>query len=108
MALPEAAQIPVRLDGPGIGDRMLAVEPEQLGLVVCGLRPSVDRAVVAREQLDRCRPNHAETISRGGREEMQLGVIVLPAEIAVKAADLRRRLMAPAFFVETLCRHVNA
>src|SRR5215210_3004237 len=108
MALPEAPQISGSLDGPGIGDRMLAVEPEQLGLVVCGLRPCVDRAVVAREQLDRRRADHAEMIARRGREEMQFGVIVPPAENAVQAADLRRRLIAPAFFVQPLRSHVYA
>src|SRR5689334_12575694 len=96
MLLVEPAVIEVALHGPVIGHGVAAVQRNQFRLVFGGLRPSVNRAMVVGEQFDRCRPDHAEEIVCCGRDEMNLGIGPLPAEITVETGQPRWRLVAPA------------
>ena len=107
MLLAELAGIDVALHRPGIGDGELAVEREQAHLVPGGLRPGVDRAVVAIEQLHRRRPDHAEGVAGGGGDQMDFRPLALPAEIGIDAGKLGRRLEAPAVVAQPLRREVE-
>ena len=79
-----------------------AVHREELGLVLGGLRPGVDRTIVVAEQIDRGGPDHAEIVVGDRRDEVDLGVSTSPAQIAVKAREPRGRLVAPAVILEAL------
>ena len=100
MGLLEFAVIEIALHRPVVGDRVATVHRDQLRLVFCGLRPSVDRAVIVVEKIDRGRPDHAEIVVGDRRNEVDLGVRPSPAEIAVEAREPRRRLVAPAVILE--------
>src|SRR5262249_38543076 len=89
MRLIEPAIIKIALHRPMVGHGVAAVERNQSRLVFGGLRPGVNRAIVVGEQLDRCRSNHAEVVVCCGRDEMNLGIGALPAEIAHHAAPPR-------------------
>ena len=104
MLLVEPAVIEIALHRPMVGHVVAAVEREQLRSVLCSLRPGEDRPVVVVEQLERRRPDHAEIVVGGRRDEVDLGVGALPAEIAIEAREPRRRLVAPAVVLEPLRR----
>src|SRR4029453_10573987 len=82
-------------------DGVTAIEGKQLRLVFRGLRPGEDRAVIVVEEFDRRRPDHAKEIVGSAGDQMDLRVGAFPAEIAVKAGDPRRRLVAPAGVLES-------
>src|SRR5262249_51518033 len=77
-------------------------------LVFGGLWPGVDRAIVVSEEFDGRRSDHAEEIVCCGRDEMNLGIGALPAEIAVEARQPRWRLVAPAVILETFRREIES
>ena len=108
VGLLEPAVIEVALDRPMVGHRVAAVERKQLRLVLRRLRPGVDRAIVVVEQLDRRRPDDAEVVVGGRRDEMDLRIGPFPAEIAVEARNSRRRLVAPAVVLETFRGQIEA
>src|SRR5262249_31594677 len=100
MFLVEPAIIEIALHRPMVSDGVAAVERNQLRLVFGGLRPSVNRAIVVGEEFDGRRSDHAEEIVCCGRDEMNLGIGALPAEIAIEARQPRWRLVAPAVILE--------
>ena len=53
--LPEMTEIDVALHRPVVGDGIAAVERDQPRLVAGGLRPGIDRAEVAVDEIDRRR-----------------------------------------------------
>src|SRR5262249_16036490 len=89
------------------GHGVAAVERNQFRLVFVGLRPSVNRAIVVGEQFDWRRSDHAEEIVCFGRDEMNLGVGALPAEIAVETRQPPWRLEAPAVILEAFRREIE-
>src|SRR5215813_11027971 len=107
MLLVEPAIIKIALHRPMVGHGVAAVERNQFRLVFGGLRPGVNRAIVVGEQFDWCRSDRAEEIVRCGRDEMNLGVGALPAEIPVEARQPRWRLEAPAVVLETFRREIE-
>src|SRR5262245_40771711 len=100
MLLVKPAIIEIALDGPMVGHGVAAIERDQGCFVLGGLRPGVNGAIVVGEQFDRRRSDHAEEIVCRGRDQMNLGIGALPAEIAVEARQPRRRLVAPAVVLE--------
>ena len=100
MLLVKPAIIEIALDGPMVGHGVAAVERDQRPFVLGGLRPGVNRAIVVGEQFDRRRSDHAEVVVGCGRDQMDLGIGALPAEIAVEARKPRWRLVAPAVVLE--------
>src|SRR5262249_51943851 len=96
MLLVKPAIIEIALDGPMVGHGVAAVERDQRRFVLGGLRPGKDRAIVVGEPVDRRRSNRAEEIVCCGRDEINLGIGALPAEIAVETRQPRWRLVAPA------------
>src|SRR5262245_21122119 len=100
MLLVKPAIIEIALDGPMVGHGVAAVERDQRRFVLGGLRPGENRAIVVGEQFDRRRSDHAEEIVCCGRDQMDLGIGALPAEIAVEARKPRWRLVAPAVVLE--------
>src|SRR5262249_22411425 len=102
VGLLKLAHVEIALDDPVVGDVIAAVEGKELCLISRGLRPGEDRPVVVVEKLDRRRPDHAEEIVGSARDQMDLRVGALPAEIAVEAGDPRWRLVAPAIVFEPL------
>src|SRR5262249_23270483 len=107
MLLVKPAIIEIALDGPMVGHGVAAVERNQRRFVVGGLRPGKDRAIVVGEQSDRRRSEPAEEIVCCGRDEMNLGIGALPAEIAVDARQPRWRLEAPAVVLEAFRREIE-
>src|SRR5262249_15949257 len=108
MLLVEPAIIEIALHRPMVSYRIAAVERNQLRLVFGGLRPGKGRAIVVGEQFDRRRSDHAEEIVCCGRDEMDLGIGALPAEIAVEARKPRWRLEAPAVVLEAFRRQIES
>src|SRR5215831_5108759 len=108
MRLVEPAIIEVALHRPMVGHRVAAVECNQLRLVLGGLRPRVDSAIIVGEQFDRRRSDRAEVVVGGGGDQMNLGIGALPAEIAVEARQPRWRLEAPAVVLETFRRQIES
>src|SRR5262245_47459220 len=108
MLLVKPAIIEIALDGPMVSHGVAAVERDQRRIVVGGLRPGVNGAIVVGEQFDRRRSNHAEEIVCCGRDEMNLGIGTLPAEIAVEARKPRWRLVAPAVVLKAFRREIEA
>src|SRR5262249_36255393 len=106
MLLVKSAIIEIALDGPMVSHGVAAVERDQRRFVVGGLRPGVNGAIVVGEQFDRRRSNHAEEIVCCGRDEMNLGIGTLPAEIAIEARQPRWRLEAPAVVLEAFRREI--
>src|SRR5262249_16499750 len=100
MLLVEPAIIEIALDGPMIGHGVAAVERDQRRFVLGGLRPRENRPIVVAEQFARRRSNHPEEIVCRGRDQMNLGIGALPAEIAVETRQPRSRLVAPAIILK--------
>src|SRR6516165_3724692 len=107
MLLVEPAIIEIALHRPMVSYRIAAVERNQFRLVFSGLRPGVDGAIVVGEEFDGCRSDHAEEIVCCGRDEMNLGIGALPAEVAVEARQPRWRLVAPAVVLEAFRREIE-
>ena len=106
--LMEPAIIEVALHCPMVGHPVAAVEGNQLRLILGGLWPRVDGAIIVGEQFDRRRSDHAEEIVGCGGDEMNLGIGSLPAEIAVEARQPRWRLVAPAVILEAFRREIES
>src|ERR1700745_2864305 len=96
MFLVKPTIIEIALDRPMVAHGVAAIERDQRRFVLRGLRPRVNGPIVVGEQFDRRRSDHAEEIVCCGRDEMNLGISALPAEIAVEARQPRWRLEAPA------------
>src|SRR5262245_31029114 len=96
MLLVKPAIIEIALDGPMVGHGVAAIERDQRRFVLGGLRPRVNGAIVVGEKFNRRRSDHAEVVVCCGRDQMNLGIGALPAEIAVEARKPRWRLVAPA------------
>src|SRR2546430_4269399 len=107
MSLLKLAQIEIALNGPMVGDGVAAIKGKELSLIFRGLRPGEDRPVIVVEEFDGRRPDHAEEMVGGAGDEMDLRVGAFPAEIAVKAGDPRRRLVAPAVVLESLAGDIE-
>ena len=103
----EVPRVDIALHRPMVGDRVPAIQGEQLCLVLGGLRPSVDRLIVSTEELDRRRPDHAEIVVGRRRDQMNFRIGAPPAEVAVEAAQPRRRLVAPAIVLQALARQIE-
>src|SRR4051812_33714603 len=96
MSLLKSAYVEIALQRPGVGCRNFPVQGKKLHVVACCLRPGVDRLAVLVEQLDRRRPDRTEIVFGKGADQMDFAGIATPADIAVVAPDLGRRLVAPA------------
>src|SRR5437879_1122679 len=107
MLLPEAADVGVALDRPGVAEAIAAGRVQERELVLVGLRRGIDRAPAPIEQLDRRRRQRAEPIRRAGEVEMEFGVIAAHTDIRVDAAQLGGRALAPAIVVERVSRRVE-
>ena len=108
MPLLETADIEIALQRPGFRCRNFAVERDKLHVVPRRLRPGVDRLAVLIEQLDRRRPDHTEIVPGDGADRVDFGAVAAPADVAVEASDLRRRLVAPAGVLDALRRKIDA
>src|SRR5262249_45390894 len=107
MRLIEPAIIKIALHRPMVGHGVAPIERNQFRLVFGGLRPGENRTIIVGEQVDRCRPDHAEVVVGGGRDQMYLGIGPLPAEIAVEPRQSRWRLVAPAVILEAFRREIE-
>src|SRR5829696_3561644 len=107
MLLMKPSDIGIALQHPVLNEIELAIECQEAGTVLCGLRPSIHRAVIAVEHLYRRRPHDAEEIRRHRRDEMNLRPVALPCEIAEKPGDLARRIIAPAVLSDCLRREIS-
>src|SRR5262249_48603233 len=88
MQLPEAADVGVALERPGVADAVAAGRVEERELVLVDLGRGVDGTPAPIEQLDRRRRQRAEPIRRAGEVEMKFGIIPAHTDIRIDAAQL--------------------
>ena len=107
MLLLEVADVEIPQHRPGVAQGVFAAQPGEAQFVVGGLRGGKERAVVQPQQLDRGRRGNPERGRGRDGEQMQLGSVALPAEIAVEADDVGRRFEAPAILVHPLRGNID-
>src|ERR1700731_1950717 len=100
MALPKAAVIEIGLEGERIGRLPAAATRQKLHQILGRLRERIDAGPVLAEHLDRRRGGGAESVIRTGESQVEFGLITPDAEVAVNAAQARRRILAPARIID--------
>src|SRR4051812_40248867 len=104
--LTKTAVVEIALQRKRVGQPMHASERDGDEVVLKHLWRRVHGLATQIEQFDWSRGGRAEAVGGGADVEVQFRILVLAAEIGIEAAQLRRRLVAPAFLVQRLAGNV--